>query len=301
MSGQALPYVLLLGTLFGSSLIASRFGVGQFQPITFIGLRLVIASICYAAVHVITRRHRARPTGSRLWKHATLLGVFGTAIPMMGVVGSLVYLSSGVVAILISAGPALTILMAHFLLPDEPLNLQKATGVTLALIGALLIALRGESGLANAGQANPLGYLLILMALVAGNAMNIYARKYMRDFDSVDVGSIRIWTAGLVVMPLALVFVGLNFESITSQGYLALFYTAIAGNFFGMFLAFYNVKRFGATSAAMTDYVIPAVAALGGVLILGEQITVGMTVGMLLIIVGLALINRFRHAAPKPV
>lgn len=300
MTTQALPYVVLLGTLFGSTLIASRFGLGQFDAITYIGLRAVIASICYGAVYIFNR-NRPWPTGSQLWRRTVLLGIFGTAVPMVGVVSSLQYLSSGVVAILISAGPALTILMAHFFLPDERLNIQKGIGITLALTGALLITLRGESGLGSGDQANPIGYALILMALVAGNAMNIYARKYMRDFDTVDVASIRMWITTLIIMPFVILFVGIDLSAVTAQGYFVLFYAGIVANFLGMFLAFYNVKRFGATAAAMTDYVIPVVAALGGVLVLDEQITIGMAIGMLFIAIGLMLINRFRQAAPKPV
>jgi drug/metabolite transporter (DMT)-like permease len=230
-----------------------------------------------------------------------MLGVFGTAIPMMGVIGSLQYLSSGVVAILVSAGPALTIVMAHFFLDDERLNIQKMAGVTLALIGTLLITLRGETGLVDVQQTNPLGYILVLMALVFGNSMNIYARKFMRSCDTVDVASIRMWVAMLVVMPITVFFVGIDLNLVTTQGYLSLVYSAIVANFMAMFLVFYNVKRFGATAAAMTDYIIPVVAGLGGVLILGEQITGGMIFGMLLIAAGLTLINRFRQAAPKPV
>jgi len=78
-------------------------------------------------------------------------------------------------------------------------------------------------------------------------------------------------------------------------------YAAIAANLLAMFLVFYNVKRFGATAAAMTDYIIPVVASLGGVLLLGEQMTGGMIIGMLLIASGLALINQFRRAAPKAI
>jgi drug/metabolite transporter (DMT)-like permease len=59
-----------------------------------------------------------------------------------------------------------------------------------------------------------------------------------------------------------------------------------------MWLAFYNVKRFGATVAAMPMYVIPVVSGLGGALVLGEKITAGMTTGMALIAVGIALINQ---------
>jgi drug/metabolite transporter (DMT)-like permease len=300
LTTQALPYIILTGSLFGTSLIASRFGVGQFHPIVYIGLRVLIASVGYGAIYLFNRRRRW-PTGKKLWQHATMLGIFGTVIPMVGVISSLQYLSSGVASILISAGPALALLLAHIFLPDERLSLKKAAGVTLALTGALLIALRGENGLPNVDQVNPLGYILILMALFGGNGMNIYARKFMRDLDTVDVASIRMWVATLVVLPVAALFIGIDLETVTGQGYFSLVYAAIAANLLAMFLVFYNVKRFGATAAAMTDYIIPVVASLGGVLLLGEQMTGGMIIGMLLIASGLALINQFRRAAPKAI
>jgi len=43
------------------------------------------------------------------------------------------------------------------------------------------------------------------------------------------------------------------------------------------------------------------VAGLGGVLILGEQITVGMLLGMGLIILGLSLIHQRQQPGPVPV
>ncbi|MFC1974938.1 DMT family transporter [Chloroflexota bacterium] len=299
---QALPYVVLLGFLFGTTLIASRFGVGQFHPITYIGLRTVLASLSYGAFYVLDRR-RAWPTDPSLWRHAIVLGILGTAVPMVSVISSLQYLSSGVAAILITAAPALTILMAHFFLADEMLTLRKGAGVMLALGGTLLIAMRGENGLPDVSQTNPVGYVLVFLAMLFGSGMNIYARKYMRHFDSFDVASIRMLVAALVIMPVVILFIGIDLQSVNGQGYFVLVYGALIGNFLGMFLAFYNVKRFGATAAAMADYVIPVVAGLGGVLILGEKITAGMVVGMMFIAGGIALINRRRRRAPgvKPV
>ena len=55
MTVEALPFVILLGFFFGSSLIASRFSVGQFEPITFIGLRLTLAGMGYAAIFALAR------------------------------------------------------------------------------------------------------------------------------------------------------------------------------------------------------------------------------------------------------
>jgi drug/metabolite transporter (DMT)-like permease len=59
-----------------------------------------------------------------------------------------------------------------------------------------------------------------------------------------------------------------------------------------MMLAFYNIQRFGATSSAITAYIIPIVATVGGVLLLDETITTTMLLGMAVIIAGIGLLNR---------
>jgi drug/metabolite transporter (DMT)-like permease len=124
--------------------------------------------------------------------------------------------------------------------------------------------------------------------------MTVYARKFMLNFDAFDVASVRMFVATLAVVPLSALFVGMDLRGVNGQGYFALGYAALVGNFAGMLLAFYNIKRFGATAAAMPLYVIPVVGSLGGALLLGEQITAGMTTGMGFIALGIGLINRWR-------
>jgi drug/metabolite transporter (DMT)-like permease len=291
LTAQALPYVLLVGFLFGSTVIASRFGLGQFDPITYLGLRAVLASLGYGVVYAVGRRRRAWPTDPNLWRHATLLGILGTTVPMACFLYALQYLSSGMSTILLATGPALAVLLAHFFLDDETLTLRKGVGVTLALGGALLMATRGESGLAGVGRANPLGYGLIFTALVFGNGMAIYARKFMRQFDAFDVASIRMLVTAVLVMLLAVLFVDIDLRPVNGQGYLVLVYAALVGNFAAMYFAYHNLKRFGVTAASMTDYVTPVVATLGGMLVLKEQVTGGMVVGMALVVLGIVLVN----------
>ena len=291
MTVQALPYVVILGFLFGSTLIASRFSVGQFQPVTYIGLRLTMASLGHAVVYTLARRRRW-PTDRRLWRHAAVLGILGTAVPMTAIVTSLQYQSGGITALLITTSPALTVLLAHFFLPDEALTRRKSAGVALALGGAVLLAMRGESGLPDVSQASPTGYGLVLLAMVLGSSMTIYARRYMRDLDAFDVASVRMFAAALLVMPLSGLFAGFDLHAVDGQGYLALIYAAFVGTFGGFILAFYNIKRFGATASAMTAYVVPAVTGIGGVLVLGETVTTTMLFGMGVIVSGIAIINQ---------
>ncbi|MCB8944894.1 MAG: EamA family transporter, partial [Ardenticatenaceae bacterium] len=202
MNIQALPYILLTGFFFGSSLIASRFAIGQFSPITFVNLRLLVATVCFLLLYGLDWRRRPWPRGSRLWKHGVVLGVMSTAVPMLAFVMALQYLSSGVTSVLNTTGPALTIILAHFFLPDESLTPRKSVGVALAFAGAVLLALRGESGLTAVEQANPLGYILVLIGLVSVSASTVYTRKYARDLSSFDITSSQIFIGTLVLLPV---------------------------------------------------------------------------------------------------
>ena len=292
MDSLAILYIVMQGGLFGTTLIASRFGVGQFDPTTFIGLRLLLASLGHAAVYLFSRQQRHWPTDANLWREATMLGILGTALPTTCIVSSLQYLSAGVASILLTTGPAVTLLIAHFFLADELLTRRKSLGVTLALGGALLLAVRGETGLTDITQANPLGYGLMAVAIIAGGAMSVYARKRMINLDAFDVASIRMFTATLVILPLSVVWAGLDLSRVNGQGYFSLVYAAIVGTFLGNLAAFYIIKRWGATPQALSLYVIPVVAGLGGWLILGEEITAVMLIGIALIAVGIGLIER---------
>lgn len=301
MTLDALPYISFLGFLFGSTLVASRFSVGQFNPTVYVGLRLTMAGLGHITLYLLARHRFRWPTDRRLWFHAAILGVLGTAVPMTSIVNSLQYLSSGIASVMVTINPAVTVLLAHFFLPDEKLNKKKMAGVVVALAGAALLAFSGESGLPDVSKADSRGYLLMGLAIFLGSTMVIYVRKYMQGFNPFDVASVRMMAAAVVVMPLSAMFIGIDLSPVTGHGYAALGYAALVGTFAGMLLAFYNVQRFGATASAMTAYVVPMVAVVGGWLLLDEQITGVMLGGMALIIGGITILNERKVAsAPHP-
>ncbi len=295
MSTKSLPYVTLLAVFFGTTLVVSRFSVSQYEPLTYVGLRLLIASLCYVAIYALSSGRRL-PRERRVWLHSPVLGIFSTALPMTLIVSSLQYQSSGITALLLTSGPALTVVMAHFWLPDEKLNPRKILGVSMAVGGASLLVILGESGLPDVSRANPIGYFMVLTAMLIASTMTIYQRKYMRDLDAFEVSSVRMWTAAIVTLPISFLIAGFDLSAVNTQGYMALMYAALIGTFSGMLLAFYNIKRFGATAAAMTANLIPIVAIVCGALFLGETITTGMIFAMVFIVVGMAVLNQREDA-----
>ena len=123
-------------------------------------------------------------------------------------------------------------------------------------------------------------------------AIYVYTRGREGRPENLAYGSASLFVAALAIMPLSTLFIGVDLQGVNSMGYLALGYAALVGTFGFMLLSFHNVQRFGATAESMTLYVIPVVSGLGGVLVLGEQITAGMMTGIVLIGTGITLINR---------
>ena len=292
MKTHPAPNVILLGAFFGTTLVASRFSVGQMSSLTYVGLRLGLAALFFLSIYLLPNNKRKWPREKVLWRRGIILGIFGTALPMMSFVSSLQYISSGVAAVLMTTAPAVTVVLAHIALPDERLTLKKVAGVILAFIGSLFLTARGESGIAGMAQANPLGYVFVFSGILSASAMSVYIRKKMRDFSTFDVASIRMITAAIVVLPLAWLISGLDTSQVNNTGWMVVLYAAIIGTFFAMMLDFSNTKTFGVTIASMVTFVIPVVAVIFGALLLGEQTTSGMLLGMVLIIAGIWLIIR---------
>ena len=203
----------------------------------------MIAGLAYVTVYLLRLGGRRWPVERRLWGRAFIYGVFGTAVPMTAIMISLQYQSSGITSMLVTTGPAVTVLIAHFILPDERLTLKKGLGVLLALGGAATLALRGESGLSDVGQASLAGYGLALGGIFAASISLIYARRNLQSYHTFDVASIRIFAAALVILPLSLLWAGLDLSRVDQAGVLSLLYAAVVGTFFGFLLDFYNVKR----------------------------------------------------------
>jgi len=297
LNPKALPNILLLGLLGGSTLVGSRFGVGQFTPVTFVGIRFVFTSLIFILVYIFKIGNRTWPKGKEMWTKGAIMGL-GNIVETVGIVTSLHYLSSGLVSIMLTVGPAFTVLLAHFFLDDERMNLRKVNGIIIALIGAVLLIILGESGLPDVNQANPIGYVLVLGGIFSASVMTIYARKFMQDCDSFDVTSVRMYTCALVVMPLSLLLEGFDLSNVNGNGVLALIYTTVIGQFLGMILSLDIIQKFGATASVMTSYVIPVVAGLIGVILLDEHITWGMLASISFIILGVSVINSSGRQKP---
>lgn len=253
-------------------------------------LRLSISSLFLAPFLIFSGRKV--PRDPKVWRYACISAVLGIAIPMNTFILSLKYLSSGLASIFVTVSPAILVVAAHLFLPDERLTRNKVLGVALAFAGSLFLVLRGESGLAGVGRANPIGFLLVVTGVLSESANAIIVRKRMQEMDVMTITGIRLFVGALILLVLTTILGDFSLEQVTTMGYVSLGFAALIGALAGQFMAFYIMRTHGATAFSLTSYMTPVVATTLGVVLLDEIVTWAMLIGVILIGSGITLVNR---------
>jgi drug/metabolite transporter (DMT)-like permease len=155
---------------------------------------------------------------------------------------------------------------------------RDVAGAMLALAGLVLLTLP------RASRAEPIGVALMVMA---GVAWAVYTVAGVRASSPMAATTANFARATLVAAPLAIV-AGLHGHATTHGFALAVLSGAITSAL-AYVLWYATVPHLTAVQMGLAQLAVPALAMLGAVLFLGEQLTSTMTVAALLIFSGVAL------------
>ncbi len=287
--------VLLCSACFGTGLTISRMGLTQFDVFGYTALRFVVALLAFVVFNA-ARRGVSWPRSRQFWGLSAVFGITGTAIPMLAIISSLQFMSSGMAAIVAAVGPTFAVIFAHLFLRDERITSRKLLGIGIAFAGAAFLVTQRETGLGDAA-VNFVGYGMLLGGLVISYGSIIMARKYLRSYDIYQVVSVQILTATAIVLPLA--WSEIDFSGVEEPGtaIFSVVYGGVIGTFAAFLTRFQLIKQYGATDAAMIDYVVPVMATAAGILLLDEKFTATMAIGMAIILLGVRVVQSARAKA----
>lgn len=257
--------------------------------LTVLSIRTAVATIALA-VFVIA----LRPAPSReAWKHGSLIGVLRVGINPMLFMGSLNFISAGVEGLVITLIPATTAVLAALTI-EEKVTRPQIAGLLIGLAGTLIIGLSGDSGLGAEGNIAA-GFALAGAGVIIGSISGILQRHLAPRHDTISL-ALPMFLAGTVVAVLVGSFIGFDDVSSFETSMWALLVVLGLGSTLMPFgLTLFASKHAPATIVAMTAYLAPLVAVVGGVVILNEELTLPIAFGACLAIVGVALVGRPRR------
>src|ERR1700746_24560 len=128
---------LTLCIVWSSTWLAIKVGLRDLPPISFVAIRFLIAIIVLTAVSA--GRVRLLPLHRADYVALAFTGILMFAINYTLLFWGELHVSSGLAAVLQATIPIFGMIFAHWMLPDEPLRLQKLMGALLALAGVALM------------------------------------------------------------------------------------------------------------------------------------------------------------------
>ena len=131
---------LTLCVVWSSTWLAIKIGLRDLPPISFVAIRFLIAIIVLLAVSI--GHTRLLPLRRNDYAVLAITGILMFAVNYTLLFWAELHVSSGLAAVLQATIPIFGMIFAHWMLPDEPLRLQKLFGALLALGGVALICMR---------------------------------------------------------------------------------------------------------------------------------------------------------------
>jgi drug/metabolite transporter (DMT)-like permease len=288
---QKAGLILLSGLLYSITIACVEMASRSVPPLTLTALRLVLASLVFAVVLVVLRP-------SFDWRPRRLLdigviGLLNVGLPFVMLAVALHYISSSLAAVLFNITVPMTLVLAHFLLPDEKLTLGKAAGCAAALAGAVVLIGSNSSGLAAARASGWIGQALIIVAALAGAAAVIYTRRRAREEQTAMLAAGQVFVSLPLVLLLMLAVEGRpTLAAYPPQALLAAAGAAIVGPVIAFWLLFYLINRYSASLGGYSGIATPLFSAIIGVLLLGEIISLPMAAGSALLLAGVWSLNQ---------
>jgi drug/metabolite transporter (DMT)-like permease len=288
MNGSDWLILLALAAIWGSAFMFIGVAVRHVQPLTYVWLRLAIAS---AGLWIFLQvRGKGIDLPREIWGSMIVLALLNNAIPFALFGWGQTHIASGLASILNAMTPIWGVVVAHFLTHDERMSPRKIAGVLLGFGGVAVMI--GPSLLSSLG-ANALAQIACVTAGLLYALAAVWARRFRAQGISplsVTTGQL---TAGAIIMFPVAMFVDRPWlhaaPPLTAWG--AIIALALLCSAFAYVLYFRLIDSAGATNALLVTLLVPPVAILLGGLFLGEHLAPQDFIGLALIALGLAAID----------
>jgi drug/metabolite transporter (DMT)-like permease len=274
--------LLALACCWSSTYPLTKIGLGSIPPITYISARSLIAA---AFLLVVLRLRGMRiPSDARAWKLFAQQQTINSTIPFLLITWAQQYVPAANTVVLASTTPIFAFLITWGITRHEPATLLKLVGAILGLAGT--IAIIGLDALGNL-NANIFAEIVILIATISFACATIFGLR-LTEYDPMVVAAGSLLFGGLLLLPAALLIDRPWTLHPTPQALGALVTMAIFSSALGLMLFYMCLTRLGTLMTNAQGYLRIPIGVGLSVLLLGESVPSNLTLGLVLVMGGVA-------------
>jgi drug/metabolite transporter (DMT)-like permease len=282
-----------LCVVWSSTWLAIKIGLRDLPPISYAGLRFVVAILVLLVVSI--GRARLLPRSRAEYIILALTGVLMFSMNYGLLFWGELHVSSGLAAVLQATIPIFGMISAHWMLPDEPLRWQRMAGAFLALGGVAVIC-------ARLLDFNGLIAFWGGLGIVAGAAGAAFSNVLLKQ-RPIQLGPAMIAAWQMIFGTVPMLILGgivegnpIHFHWSTMSIF-CLLYLAIIGSALTFLLLYWLLPQMQSTNLQTISLITPPGAVVLGWLFGGETFPVWSLLGAGLVLAGVWII--FRKSGPN--
>lgn len=290
MSRKGLLLFLAVGIAWGVPYFFIRVAVRDFSPATIIMARVLIGA---AVLLPLAIKQKALIPALRAWPWVLAFALIEMVGPWWLITNAEQHVSSGLAGLLVATVPFFGALIAYFYLGDKSVGHPKTLfGLLVGFIGVFLLV--GIDSLQ--GNTDPIWVWAVLLSAILYAIAPAVASVKLSHVSSSGTLPISMIMVAAIYAPSAItnlpgeIAANPPIESWLSLAGLGVICSAVA-----FLLVFALMSEIGSARSTLVTYVNTVVALILGVSFLAEPITLGMIVGVPLVVVGSYFATK-RHA-----
>lgn len=281
----AMPFLFVL--IWSTGFIVAKFGLPYAEPLTFLLLRFVGVLIVLLPIVLVMKA----PWPLGRMRHIAVAGVLVQAGYLGGVWCAIkLGMPAGLSALIVGMQPVLTAFAAPWL--GESVRGRQWIGLIFGLCGVGLVVANKISLVGLSWQS----LALCVFALMSITIGTLYQKRYCASFDLRTGTIIQFAASILVVLPFAILFENLTpaLEAVqwTPRFIGSLLWAIFALSIGAIFLLFALIRKSAATQVTSLLYLTPPTTAVMAWVMFGEAFSIAGMIGMLLAVIGVALVVR---------
>jgi len=286
MSRKSALIFALVGLLWGIPYLFIKVAVDEetgYAPAIVVFGRVLIGA---AILIPLAIKDRSIFAAFRGIKYVAFYAVLEMIIPWILIGTAEQKISSGLAGLLIASVPIWSNIITYFQGDKDALKANRIIGIGIGFIGVVLIV--GIETLT--GSSDPLSILMVILAAIGYAYAIIMIRSKLPDVSGIAINGVAMALTAVFYLPFTIALWPdhtVSPEATYSVIALGIFSTGLA---FAIF--FTLIADIGPTRASLVTYWNTAIAVVLGVLILGEELTVGIRIGLPLVVLGSWLVNR---------
>lgn len=281
---RAIILMLLVVLLWGGNVVATKIALPDMPPFMLAGVRFGLGAIVVGLWGIFNSSDLI-PKKSEIFPLIILSALFAAQICTFNLGLNLTL--AGRASIFMSINPFFVALLAHFIIPNDRLNITKIIGLILAFLGIIIVfrdkvAINGSRILGDA--------ILISSSAIVG-FMTIYIKKLAQN---INTYKLLFWEMIFSLIPffgLSLIFEDISQVNMSSNLFLALLYQSIIVAGISFIIWTVLLRSYSASKLSVFVFAMPIFGVGLSILMLHEAMTMYLIAGAVLVAGGIYIVN----------